>query len=727
MDLDDMDVDYRPPEAGTSQDDSSSSEAHITALARPRPTLSVEAASQQQLRSEREGKPSPRKRRRSYEARDLLSDPNAPLKRKKTAFNAAYLAFFNNFVFDVNGKQPHEFHPKLASSQLGVINWSAAEKNALFAAVTRLGQDDLPGIAAQVHTKSVLEVRQYLMLLQDAAINRRENQAGRSATVTLADHPAAIEVDQDTCNALDAAADDLSLRQEAHEEGVEEHRWGDTPWLITPAVARDLEHQVKQHDPDIQTFGEFFITRKWLLLSEHIFMNAAIEDCNWQSVGPEKPAIRATALEDFYSLAKSVTRRLLATTLIMANSRLRRRKQTKHGSVKAHDVKAARLSLGMPGDSSKFWATSARRLRLNVYDDESTAVDPDKQFQQEVKRQGTEREGSLHDDGNARDISEWAEQNDSGGSDDDDDDDDDDGDEEDEEEEDYGDNEIGKHHSANIEDEPPEKERSSFLPYDRIEALLGFPGNVDPVGSSDESDSNEEDLEVSEDEASPAEPDEGSQTRDVRGDGEIGSNCDDSSTEASIKPSQPGTRNVMSNPSPSPPPSPPTKPNPCIDSEAVEHDLLEAIHHSTIDFAGTTRAKETLRAKIAAEHRLQAEAEGVDMAASRAEHARLWAMLHEEEVPDELPAAAVGGPAGESAAASRMSSAVPSSDDNEGFATDTATTNNAGGIRRNNRRTATLDGSSVGASGIGGGTNDWRAKTEYYSEWELQHRQRQTS
>lgn len=712
MDPDDMDVDYRPPEAGiASQDDSSSSEAHIIAPAKSRAICSVEVASHQQLRSEQQGWPSPRKRRRSYETQDLLPGSGAPLKRRKTTFNATYLAFFNNFVLDVSSKEPDDFRPKLVSSQFGVINWSAFEKNALFAAVARLGRDDLPGIAAQVNTKSVLEVRQYLMLLQDAAASRRENQAKRSGAVALADHPAAIEVDQDTCNALDAAADDLSLRQEAHEEGVEEHRWGDTPWLITPAVARDLERQVKQHDPDIQIFGEFFITRKWLLLSEHIFMNAAIEDCNWQSVGPEKPAIRATALEDFYSLAKSVTRRLLATTLIMANSRLRRRKQTKHGSVKAHDVKAARLSLGMLGNSSKFWATSARRLRLNVYDDESTAIDLDTQMQQEAKQQGTEQEGSPYDDEDVRCISEETEQNNSGGSDED----------EDEENDDDGGDDIEEHESENIEDEPPEKDSPSFLPYDRIEALLGFPRNADLAESSDESSSDEEDLGFSENEASPARSDEGSQTCDVRGDGERGSNSEDSSTRASIKPSQPGTRDTMSHPSPSPPPSPPTKPDPCIDSQAVEQDLLEAIHHSAIEFAGTTRARETLRAKIAAEHRLQAQAEGVDMAASRAEHARLWAVLREEEVPEEFLA---GGPAGESAATSRISSAAPSSSDDEGFATDATTTNDAGRIRRNNRRTATLEGSSGGAGGIGGGTSDWRSKTEYCSEWELQYRQR---
>ena len=76
-------------------------------------------------------------------------------------------------------------------------------------------------------------------------------------------------------------------------------------------------------------------------------------------------------MEDFYSLVQSITRRIIATTLTVANSRIRRRKEFTSAKVRPRDVKAAISSLGMNNDSRKFWATAARRLRLNVYNNEN--------------------------------------------------------------------------------------------------------------------------------------------------------------------------------------------------------------------------------------------------------------------------------------------------------------------------------------------------------------------
>jgi len=637
---------------------------------------------QPQPQPQHQGWMSPRKRRRSFDAQEYPLDPERPLKRRQTTFNATYLSFFNDHVIDVISNSPHDYGHKLAASQIGIINWTSAEKDALFAAVSRLGRDDLPRISAQIRTKTALEVKQYLMLLQDASLERRGAKAKSSGTVTLLHHPAAIEVDQDLCNALEAVADDLSLRQQAHEEAVEQHRWGDTCWIITPTVARHMEVQLRRHDPDIQPFSEFFVTTTWLQLSEHVFMNAAIEDCNWRSVSEERPAIRTTALEDFYSLVKSVTRRLLATTLIMTNSRLRRTPQLKLGSVKVQDVKAARLSLGMPGDSRKFWATAARRLRLNVFDDEELSDEHIEQENVDHKRRPTQVSKDIANDETADDSSQSDYNSGLDNSDD-------------------GVEEQG-YASKDAQGQEEDDEEPLYLSYDKIEELLGFPTDTGYNRSPEVSDDSEDDDDDDDEELV----------------------IDSLDSDASIEPehnidtktSQPRSPGSTSSPqvraSTSLAPQPPE--HYTIDAVAVEKDLEEAIYHSAIDFAGTTRAKNALRAKIAAEHTLHLQADARDAAASRVEDARLWAVLREEELPEEM-----------SAVASKAESVGPMSTDDEGFTTDGTT---ASGVRpRGTRRPGvlTLDTGGAGAEPETDAGGNWRARIRYCSEWELEARRRE--
>ncbi|KXJ92295.1 hypothetical protein Micbo1qcDRAFT_162515 [Microdochium bolleyi] len=355
------------------------------------------------------------------------------------------------------------------------------------------------------------------------------------------------------------------------------------------------------------------------------------------------------------------------------------------GSVKVQDVKAARLSLRMPSDSRKFWATSARRLRLNVYDDEEML--PEIKLSKDAKPQDEEQSELVEDGEESRDSSEEAEQDRTDTED-----------------------EHGEYNVEDAEGETTHDDGLSFLSYDRVEEVLGFPRDASFIESSDDSSSDEEDLGDSVNEAEPVESDEASLPQRAHPNENKDSDSDHINLQPKMKSSQLGTATAVASSSP----PPPIKLEPSTDDPAVELDLLEAIHHSAFDFAGTTRARETLRAKIAAEHRLQSEADSLDMASSRAEQARLWAMLREEEMPDDLAPALQEG-----RAESRMSSVAPSTDD-EGFTTDATTTNG----KKKNRRIATLEGSGGGTGGIGGGTSDWRAKTEYYSEWELEWRQR---
>lgn len=103
-------------------------------------------------------------------------------------------------------------------------------------------------------------------------------------------------------------------------------------------------------------------------------MNGGDEEYNWNSVSEEMPTIWATALDDFYALAVSLTRKMVASTIYFADSASRtnlnedRPGRIPSREVERHHVEAAILSLGLTINGKKFWAQCARRLRLNVID-----------------------------------------------------------------------------------------------------------------------------------------------------------------------------------------------------------------------------------------------------------------------------------------------------------------------------------------------------------------------
>ncbi|KAK4236363.1 hypothetical protein C8A03DRAFT_45628 [Achaetomium macrosporum] len=350
--------------------------------------------------------PYPRKRSRSLSADPaaaatpaLLSrglSPSRPFKRHKTAtFNRAYLALLNDDILDAashftttttaaaaaaatspDNNSSDQHNNDLAPSQVGLTHWSAAEKTLFFEALARLGADDARGIAARVRTKGEMEVRAYLALLRAEAAQREKGGRGvKERWVTPVEMPAAVELSQACCAALEEAADAVSLRQEAYEEEVERKRWGGGEhWLIGKGNWREVESEPPE---GMEAILGLLKVGNWLWLSERVFMNAAVEEYNWASVAEEKPAVRATALEDFYAIALEITRRLVAATIFVAESRVRAKSKQDprvRRRVRREDAEAAALSLGLPTNSRNFWAKCARRLRLDVYGDEDQDV-----------------------------------------------------------------------------------------------------------------------------------------------------------------------------------------------------------------------------------------------------------------------------------------------------------------------------------------------------------------
>ncbi len=312
------------------------------------------------------GDQSPRKRSAEDEA-----SPR-PFKRQRSNLNPDYLDLLNRDIEDAAHRVCLEDDIALPDSQLGLTYWSPLEKKQFFEALSRLGKYDLPGIAQRVGTKSIIEVNHYLRVLHEAVIARRSQD--RRSYLEPTEYPAAVELTPLCCHAQEEAADAVSIRQEAREGQREEEKWQGY-WDITPKISAQLE---KQHQADATAnlaFAKLFHVQRWLKLSDRMFMNSSMPGSNWHNIDARPPSMWATTLDDFHSLALSITQRLVQTTLFISMSRIRAKSELVPGTrkiVRKKDVEAAIASLGLSHNANDLWRKSARRLRLDVYENPPT-------------------------------------------------------------------------------------------------------------------------------------------------------------------------------------------------------------------------------------------------------------------------------------------------------------------------------------------------------------------
>jgi hypothetical protein len=293
-------------------------------------------------------------------------------KRQKGVLNTDYLDLLNRDIEDAAQRvcfTHDDEETTLYPTQIGLTYWSIPEKKLFFEAVARLGQSDLPGIASRIGTKSEIEVNHYLDVLRRARLLRQREV--RRPAIEFSEIPAAVELSQQCCHALDEAADAISVRQERKEELREEGKWGEC-WEITPKIARRLDKGESITGGQDLHFKGLFNLHTWLRLSERVFMNSSIPSENWEYIDSRPPSMWATTFEDFHSLAVSITKRLVQTTLFLSMSRIRAKRELHPNTrdiVRAQDVEAAIASLGMQPNSHQFWSRCARRLRLDVQEE----------------------------------------------------------------------------------------------------------------------------------------------------------------------------------------------------------------------------------------------------------------------------------------------------------------------------------------------------------------------
>jgi RNA polymerase I-specific transcription initiation factor RRN5 len=321
--------------------------------------------------------PSPRRRPDGPRKRRLeLSPSELRTKRVRGKYSREYRDLLNIDIHDAAARTIHEDHYPLPGSQIGSSVWTSLEKDRFFSALDRLSRDDIRGICDHIETKSEPEVHEYLQLLHQATMNKKSLEKAR--ILELIDLPTAIQISDELYAQLEGAADNLAARQERAEEKIEKDKWGDI-WLITEHICHQLEKRRKEDEEAIEEVipaVNLLNIGNWLELSSRVFMNPSFpKEDNWEAIAVlgETPAIRATAFEDFHSLAVSITKRLISTTLFCTMSRLRATgaNKIKHAEVNPNDVEAAVAILGMEANSDKFWTKCARRCNLSVVNDDN--------------------------------------------------------------------------------------------------------------------------------------------------------------------------------------------------------------------------------------------------------------------------------------------------------------------------------------------------------------------
>ncbi|PLN79288.1 hypothetical protein BDW42DRAFT_173086 [Aspergillus taichungensis] len=268
------------------------------------------------------------------------------------------------------------------ATQNGIVVWTPQEKQVFYNWLHRKGRNGVAEIASAIGSKSELEVQEFLRLLH-RGLERQHLRDRHTRTIILADVPAAADVGRKCCSALDKYAELLALEEQQAEDDVGRARNHDL-WIIDRDNAQEVDDEVQdaekantQLDSDSSVYhtAGLFNMSTWIRLSERFFMNpgGARMDDNWVNVGfaGESPSMTADGFADFYTLAVSVTRRLVHSTLFFAMSRLRNMRETGNAKakvVRSRDVHTALDVLGMKRDRVDQWVGLARRCNLTVED-----------------------------------------------------------------------------------------------------------------------------------------------------------------------------------------------------------------------------------------------------------------------------------------------------------------------------------------------------------------------
>ncbi|EGD93793.1 hypothetical protein TESG_01326 [Trichophyton tonsurans CBS 112818] len=279
---------------------------------------------------------------------------------------------------DEIAQEPNHGAP-IHSSQFGIVRWSTEEKLALFSALARKGKGAISEIASFIGSKSRIEVQQYIMGLEQA-LREHHITEKKFRGITFSDIHAAAEISDECCLALENAANALSVQEEQAHNMSGKRKYKDM-WLVDSNAASFLEEKIQTKDiSDVDpsahhmlATAQLFHVPNWINLSRNVFMNFGghrIED-NWTRIcfHEETPAVTCDSFTDFYTIAVSLTRRLVQSSIFFALMRIRatdERGRDRDRAIRKDDVHNALDTLKVQHNTREFWIYAARRCSLDV-------------------------------------------------------------------------------------------------------------------------------------------------------------------------------------------------------------------------------------------------------------------------------------------------------------------------------------------------------------------------
>ena len=333
----------------------------------------------------------------------------------KGYLNRDYRDLLNSMVEEAAGNSRFG-SGDLDPSYMGCSYWTAEEKAAVFQGLAVKGRNDPAGISGMVRTKSQIEVRIYLLALENGCSDGQ--YALLDSHSTPSSPSAAYEIGERCERATDLTAEALErfvLRRDIEHE---KRKFGEF-WLIDDEIAAEIELHQQQKSPaaaigddqhvagvsdhssaesesqddaiEVQSDDESNVSEKspvvhtisstdllkpeaLLKLSRSLFMNSAINaEANWSQLrtgdgGPTPPAMFRSAFDSFGTIAINFTRWIVKAAMFQAISRLRAKdEQNPTAIVTTQDARTAIEFLNLNSDWKKYWAGVARRCGVEVY------------------------------------------------------------------------------------------------------------------------------------------------------------------------------------------------------------------------------------------------------------------------------------------------------------------------------------------------------------------------
>ena len=333
------------------------------------------------------GEKGPRKRQRSTSAdRSNSQTKRVRLKNARLNYRESYLNLFNETVFDLD-RFRHGSKNELKPSTIGSSHWTSWEKYTFFTSLARRGRRDFRGISMDIGSKSEPQVFQYVSFLKRSLAEAPERMYDVGLSKDLF-FDAAVEISPACTEALERHADSLAILQQHKEEKLEARSHGKL-WKLKVKHGRQADRRMRPKRKDSADQDEleknmpalFYLNlTRFLHMSKRMFMSSTDPEYDWRSYGEKamSPSITYTALNDIYTLVRSVTRRVVCSAAFLFESRIRASYisgKAYEGKVSQKDVFAALDVLGMQRNAKKFWPRVPRRHKLEVFDDTQTTED----------------------------------------------------------------------------------------------------------------------------------------------------------------------------------------------------------------------------------------------------------------------------------------------------------------------------------------------------------------